>query len=283
MALSTYNTKSVGFDAQCFSTFTHESEVVFFGGHTILQIIRIFKIKDGKQMTFKNEIKAIRTIRALAIGAPPDLTISQNTKALTVTMLQSVLDGTVEDAVTSQYIRKLLMYQIENAPSRVEYDFEILFRDFRFLTGIVVKRREMEPLLCIDTLFNLFARRRHIVCMMPDSYETRAVFWNSVIDDMLRVEKAATLAFQWRDVHDGPGKRMSLLCWESLNQHKDRFGELKVTHADNRVIISRQGPLEMGDMLKGIKSIRGSAVDKVLLSLLIPHCTWLMWTHLLCD
>ena len=208
LALTGYNSPIFGLDVQWIAAYTEESEVILFGGDCILQIDQIYLFENEKWNRFQNEIRAIQSIRGLVRGLSLDtLTDEHVVKSLIFTLIGSLLNRTVGDVIPSRYIHKLLMYQIANTPRCIVFDYDILLEDYKFLHRII-KKDGPDDLLHIDKLCCLFPNSDQVIFRMADSCEIRSIFWNSVCEDILRIDRSVTVSFQWTAMG------MALISWE---------------------------------------------------------------------
>ena len=198
------------------SDYTDESEVILFGGGSILQISRIDKMERGEAVSFENELRAIQAIRAFARGASSHDMLSVEVKSTITNMVESVLKSTVEDQIPSPYIRQLLMHQIEQASRSIVFDYYILLEKFDFLHDVILYQ-ESDQLLRIDQLCNLFPNSAIFTFIMPATIPTIGnanVFWNAVFEDISRIDRYVTISFEWSGNDYGPLQDAAMTCQE---------------------------------------------------------------------
>ena len=194
-----YNTEVMGLDVQWLSNYTEESEILLF---------EIRKLIDDP--------------------------VTQKIDKLTLQMFDAVLKGTVQDLITSPYIQKLLMYQINNPPVQIVYDYDILLKDFRGIYQFIKIVGE-EYVLRINMFCNIFLHCSHITFTMNDRIGTLDPFWNSVVGDILLIDRTLTVTFEW---DEGKGAAIARNTYDTLS----RIGievDFEFNERNERVIFKR--------------------------------------------
>ena len=190
------------FDAEWLSCHQHEREVLFFGGDSILQIRGILKIERGRWVSYTKQLEAIQAIRSLANGSLIADGISRRTKNEIYRMIHAILNHNLVDTIQSPYVRELLLYQINNTPTKMTFDWDIISTEWRFLGEDLLWDQQNRIPHILD-MINLFPQSQCIVFLMPDMFAMRTFHWNSVMEDLADNHRAMTLVFQWQsDVGD---------------------------------------------------------------------------------
>ena len=146
-------------------------------------------------MSFTKQLDGIRAIRSLANGSLIVDGISSNDKDMTSQMIRSILSGNLEETIKSSYVQELLLYQLNNTPPVITYEWSMLM-ECTFLGHVLFKGSQNQ----MPNIFNLnmlFPRSHRIVFVMPDMFEMQSVHWDSLMDDLAQNSGVKSLSFEW--------------------------------------------------------------------------------------
>eukprot|EP01084_Bolivina_argentea_P064755 118045_1 len=224
------------FDCWTVSDFDTESEVLFFGGNSTLQIDCIYQIYNGKWTSYRCYIEAIDSILKIMNAIKIyNGTISWNGKNKMYDMIEYIVTGKPSNkSALPPYIEKLLMYHLERLPNHIEYYWTDFLEEYNWMKQIFVKRTT--NMLIVSNLCNLFSNCKHIIIVMPDFFLINDEFCKSIIDDFDNIlHDNINLRFQWLPETFPVGNKVI------IKEHCDKFAHkvmyVKVT--DAAIIITK--------------------------------------------
>ena len=188
------------FDCRFVSTY-NESELLFFGGDSILKIVTIKRINDSQWVDYIHYLQAIHFLLTLMRGGDyTEIKLSNNAQKQLINMIKYKLNTNKKNKFP-KYIIELLSYHMMNAPKSITINLKEFTNSSHILRDLFVK---LDGTLNLVNIIKLCPVTNDIVIQLPNNYIFDDIFINSLYDELNELSSSIYRNKMIQFIYDGP-------------------------------------------------------------------------------